>query len=171
MKKFLILIFVWILALYIARHFLSFFDDLVLLISFFVIIKHKDKLSDWFLKLKLPFWAVYILGALPFMLFEENVNCLPSGCRAVPLTIPFLIVFLFILLFFITKLKLKKFWPIVTTFSIFGVLFEFFFGAASAVFKSLPFLWLLIVALWTWLSYAFFTIVPVNVVLRKKKRA
>jgi len=137
------------------------------LVASYLVIRHRHNISAWFLKFPIGNKIfLFLLSSLPFMLFEENINCFPpeaGGCKLFPVTIPFLLIELAILLYLVRKFKLKHFWKIITTFSVLGVVWELTVGVAGAAFLSLPPIWFVIIFGWTWLSYAFIAIIPLTI--------
>jgi len=133
--------------------------------TFLYMYTHRQTISTFFLSLPLPKVVIFILASLPFMLVEENINCLPSGCRLVPLTIPFLIIYLLIVRLSVLKFKLTRINMILLIFSSIGVAWEMFLGASSTEFLALPPLWITLIGAWTWLSYAYFIIIPIEILL------
>ncbi len=136
--------------------------------TFLYMYRYRQTISTFFLSLPLPKIAIFILASLPFMLVEENINCLPSGCKLIPLTIPFLIIYLLIVRFFVLKFELAKISRILFIFSSIGVAWEMFLGASSTEFLALPPLWITLIGAWTWLSYAYFMIIPIEILLSEK---
>ncbi len=137
--------------------------------GFIVLLRYRTTLAAWLQKSTKPTLLVYLLSALPLMLFEENVNCLPSGCRLIPVTIPFLMLFLVAVYSIVTMTKAQSLWRIVLPTCAVGLLWEVTVGVAGPEFRALPFLQFIYISLWTWMSYAFFTIVPVQFLLQKRK--
>ncbi len=148
-----------------------FIPQIGLLVAFYFLIRNRHSIASWFLKFPIANSVIlYFISSLPFMLFEENINCFPpeaGGCQLFPPTIPFLLIALALLLLIVRKFKFTRFWTIVTIFSILGVLWEITIGVSSVAFLSLPPLWFFVISGWTWLSYAFIVIVPLTLTLQK----
>lgn len=136
--------------------------------TFVYMYRERKSISGFFLKLPFPRIAIFVLASLPFMLVEENINCLPSGCELVPFTVPFLIIYLLIVRFFVLRFKIVSLFKILLIFCSIGVLWEMFLGAVSTEFLALPPLWIGLIATWTWLSYAYLTLIPVEILLSQK---
>ena len=143
------------------------FHSIGLWVSFLIILKYRVKISDWLLSVSAPSVLVYTLSSLPFMLFEENVNCLPSGCRLIPVTIPFLLVYMLLVFGIMKWIKIKAFWRTLLIVCSVGLLWEVSLGVASVEFRALPPVWFVYISLWTWMSYAYFTAIPLTYSLRK----
>jgi hypothetical protein len=138
-------------------------------IGFLLLLRYRTMLAEWLCTRSFPTLLVYLVSALPLMLFEENVNCLPSGCRLIPVTIPFLMLFLVVVYVIVTMTKAHSLWRIVLPACAVGLLWEVTVGVAGPEFRALPVLQFIYISLWTWMSYAFFTIVPVQFLLQKQK--
>lgn len=138
--------------------------------GFFFLVRYRVLLADWLLQSRFPVLLVYLVSSLPFMLFEENINCLPSGCRLIPVTIPFLISFLIVVYAIVKVTKIKSLWHIIVPACSIGLLWELTLGVSGSEFRALPLMQFVYIALWTWMSYAFFTIVPVQYLLRRQNQ-
>ena len=146
----------------------SLIEDIGLWVSFFVIVRYRHYIAELLANIHLPRWVIYLVSALPFMLVEENVNCLPTGCTLVPPTIPMLVIFLVIVYFVTLKIRAPKFWYILGGACAVGLLWEWFVGAAHTAFFALPLFWFVYVSIWTLMSYAYFTVIPLTYLLSKK---
>ncbi len=124
--------------------------------AFMILFRYRHTLMRFLLTFRYPMFLVYVVSAFPLMIFEENINCLPSGCR-------FIIALYGIVRMFRVESLSKVLIPACMT----GVLWEATFGVAAAQFQSLPLLQFLYIALWTWMSYAFFTLVPLQYLIEK----
>lgn len=140
-----------------------FLDAPLLLVPFYLIIKYKRPIASWFRRWPLPKSVIWLVSAIPFILFEENINCAPTGCQIIPETIPILMIFVLILGLFVKFLKVKNIHRAIVIFSILGVIFELTLGAAAAPFLALPLLLFISLAIWTAISYAFLVIVPMTI--------
>jgi len=148
-----------------------FIDTPLLLIPFFFIIKFRKQIAKFLSKVPLPRFLLYLFASLPFMIFEENINCEAFGCNFTffPFTIPFLLGFMLILGIIVKLIHTKRIFLVMLIFSIFGTLFEIFFGVAGAQFRALPIVWFITIFLWTMISYAFFTVVPLTILIEHRK--
>ena len=138
-------------------------DVPLLLITFYLIVRHRLKIASWFRSWPVPKFLAAVISSLPFMLFEENMNCLPTGCRLIPPTIPILTIFIIALLTLSNFLKVRSIKKPVIIFSIFGVILEMTYGASAAAFRALPTSWLLFFVAWVFVSYAYVSVVPMVV--------
>src|SRR5215472_13707220 len=62
--------------------------------GFLVMFRFRKKLSQAILRLKLPPFELFLILSVPLIIFEEQIDCMPSSCGAVaiPPTLPFLFV-------------------------------------------------------------------------------
>ena len=131
---------------------------------------YRERLADFFLKTRLPNFVVYLIASMPFMLFEENINCLPTGCKLIPPTIPFLFAFILILGLIVKYTKVKSLLRIIVGFSIFGIIIEYTVGATSFALQSLISPFGLFLAIWVGISYAYISLIPLTILLRNKNK-
>jgi hypothetical protein len=140
--------------------------------TLWLIVKYRASIAAWFKRIPvLPTFIVAIISTFPFMLFEENLNCLPSGCVLVPPTIPFLTGFVvfFVILFSLIKIKSIKI-PVIV-FSIFGLWVEFFYGVGVKELWALPPHWFIFFIFWIAISYAYFAIIPFEIIKKEQLSA
>ncbi len=143
-------------------------DVLILFVAFVICVYYCKGLSRLFLKIPLPRFLIYLIASLPFMLFEENINCPPTGCVLFPETIPALLIFMLVLGLVVRWLKLTRFWAINTGFAVFGFLFEVFFGYGKGSFSLNP-VTLLFSIFWVYIGYTIFSIVPLTILLKREQ--
>lgn len=137
---------------------LGFFIDVGLLIFTFVLmVKYRERLAKLFTWMPLPKFLVYLISSLPFMIFEENINCLPTGCKLIPWTIPFLLGLVFIL--WIVGRRLSMMVSMIL-FMVVGVSWEIFFGGLRGVGFG-PFG--VFMTAFAGLSYAYLVVVPLTI--------
>lgn len=142
-----------------------------MIIAFFLMVKHRHAIARFFDFKKIPTLFAVVISLLPFMFFEENINCFPpeaGGCQFFPITYPFLILAVIIVYKVVKVFNLKSFWRIITVSSIVGVLWETTVGVSAAAFWALPPLWIVLLAAWVWLSYAILFVIPVTLQLRRR---
>ncbi len=133
--------------------------------AYLSLVRYRVPVTNFFSKIPLNSIALYFITALPFMLFEENINCLSSGCQIIPRTLPFLYISLLIPIFLIKVVKIRKLWKVISIYSVIGLLFEILFGDGSVQFQALPPVFFILISIWTWISYAFYSIVPAAILL------
>lgn len=150
---------------------LGFASDIAILsATFILIIIFRKKISKLFTWMPLPRFFVYLISSLPFIIFEENINCLPSGCTLLPPTIPFLFSFVLILGLIIKFTPLKNLWAATLAFSAFGILVEYVVGASHTELRTLEGFFGFFMLFWIGLSYAYLVIVPLTILLAHENR-
>tara|TARA_Y100000310_G_scaffold341966_1_gene443112 strand:+ start:2407 stop:2865 length:459 start_codon:yes stop_codon:yes gene_type:complete len=146
-----------------------FLDILILSLTFILIIKYREKIAKLFKKIPLSKFPVYLISSIPFMIFEENINCAPSGCVLIPWTIPFLLLFVLVLGLIVRRLKPKSLKYPLIGFLIFGILWEVLIGGLRNQLTIIgPALYSFMI-FWVALSYAYIVIVPLTILLNQKK--
>jgi hypothetical protein len=136
-----------------------FIDVPLLTIPFLVMLRFRKRMSNEISRLKIPLIALYLLLALPLLIFEEQIDCQPTWCGSViiPPTIPFLLLEMPVLgglvLVFHTKNPLR----VTLVFSIYGVLFELFLGGLVGA----PVIMVALLAPYVAMGYAFVSMLPV----------
>lgn len=146
-------------------------DVAILSITFILIIIFRKKLVKLFLLIPLPNFLIYLISSLPFMLIEENINCLPTGCLLFPPTIPLLLIFVAVLGLIAKLTKIKRILLTTIIFSIFGVLFEFVLGATNAQLQALGWPFKIFMVFWVGISYAYLVVVPLKILVEGSKKA
>ena len=132
-------------------------------------IKFRGPLISEISKLRLPLIALYVLLAVPLLIFEEQIDCMPAWCGTVviPPTIPFLLLEMLILGGLVLVLHAKRPLRVTLVFSIYGVLFELFLGGLVGA----PILIAAILAPYVGMGYAFVSMLPLSVLMKGKGRA
>lgn len=128
----------------------------------------RNKISKLLIKVKLPGWFLFLLTGTLFSIIEENINCPPTGCVLIPWTIPIFIVFLIVHLGILKIFRVKNFYLGVIIFGLIGWISEFILGANKETLWSSP-LMVAVFTLWVILTYSVVVIIPVSVLLYKKK--
>lgn len=136
-------------------------------VAFITLFRYRHTFMRFLLTFRYPMFLVYVVSALPLMIFEENINCLPTGCQLVPVTIPFLLLFIIVLYGIVRVFKVRSLSKVLIPACMMGVLWEALFGVAATQFQALPLFQFLYIALWTWMSYAFFTLIPLQYLIEK----
>ena len=142
-----------------------FIDVTVLSIAFILTIVFRRSIAKLIMRIPLPVFAVYLISSLPFIIFEEFINCI----ECFPDTIIWLLSFVLILGIVVKKTSAKRIVPITVIFSILGVLFEVFFGKSSGGISTLQVPMLIFMLFWIGLSYAFLVIVPLTIIVENSK--
>jgi hypothetical protein len=112
------------------------FIDVPLIVGGFVLSFYfRKEFSRTIMRVRLPPLALYLIMCVPLIIFEEQIDCMPSWCGAVaiPPTLPFLFVEMLVLGGLVLWRHAKNALRITLFFSIYGVLFEIFLGGSSAL--------------------------------------
>lgn len=143
-----------------------FIDVPLLTIPFILMIKFRGRLTSEISKLRLPLIALYVLLAIPLLIFEEQIDCMPAWCGTVviPPTIPFLLLEMLVLGGLVLVLHAKNPLRVTLVFSIYGVLFELFLGGLVGA----PILIAAILAPYVGMGYAFVSMLPLSVLMKGK---
>jgi hypothetical protein len=146
------------------------FIDVPLLTVLFLLMLHfRKRLSAVISRLRFPLMALYLLLAVPLLIFEEQIDCQPSWCGTVviPPTIPFLLLEMLVLGGLVMVLHAKSPLRVTLVFSIYGVLFELFLGGLVGA----PILIAAILAPYVAMGYAFVSMLPLSVLMEGKRMA
>jgi len=136
-------------------------DVLFLGITFFFLVKYREKIASWLLKIPLPNYVTFLLTIFVLSVIEENIN---SGfpffiIPFIPWTVPILMLQVMILAWAMNKWASSIKWPLII-YMIFGVLWEMVLGGLRGQLGVIP-LWLyLFMIFWVALSYAYVSIIP-----------
>lgn len=143
-----------------------FIDVPLLTIPFILMVKFRGRLTSEISKLRLPLIALYVLLAIPLLIFEEQIDCMPAWCGTVviPPTIPFLLLEMLVLGGLVFVLRAKNPLRVTFVFSIYGVLFELFLGGLVGA----PILIAAILAPYVGMGYAFVSMLPLSVLMKRK---
>ena len=146
-----------------------FIDVPLLTIPFLLMVKFRGRLTSEISKLRLPLIALYVLLAVPLLIFEEQIDCMPTWCGTVviPPTIPFLLLEMLVLGGLVFVLHAKNPLRVTLVFSIYGVLFELFLGGLVGA----PILIAAILAPYVGMGYAFVSMLPLSVLMKGKNPA
>jgi hypothetical protein len=107
-----------------------FIDVPLLTVPFLLMLRFRKRLSITISRLRLPVIALYLILAVPLLIFEEQIDCQPAWCGTVviPPTIPFLLLEMIALAGLVLGVHAKSPLKVTLVFSIYGVLFELFLG-------------------------------------------
>jgi hypothetical protein len=143
-----------------------FIDVPLLTVPFFLMLRFRKRLSITISRLRLPPIALYVLLALPLLIFEEQIDCQPAWCGTVviPPTIPFLLLEMLVLGGLVAVLHAKKPLRVTLIFSIYGVLFELFLGGLVGA----PIVIAALLAPYVAMGYAFVSTLPLSVLMEGK---
>ena len=148
---------------------LGFIPDIaILLATFILIVIYRQKISRLFTRLPFPNFLIYLISSLPFMIFEENINCLQTGCTLIPWTIPYLIAFVIILGLVVKIFKPKKILYPLFGFMIFGIFWEIIVGGLKNQMGVMGPIFYAFMIIWVGLSYAYIVFVPLIILIKQK---
>jgi len=147
-----------------------FIDVPLLLIPFILFIKFRKQIANLIKKIRLPTFILFLISSVPFIIFEENINCGAFDCQYtfLPFTLYFLLGFLLILGLIVKFTHTQKFFLTILIFSILGTIFEIFLGSSRVEFQALPPLSFVLISIWVMISYAFISVVPLTILLEDK---
>jgi hypothetical protein len=143
------------------------FIDVPLIVGGFALMFYfRKRFSRAILKVRLPPLALYLLLSVPLIIFEEQIDCMPSWCGAVviPPTLPFLFLEMLVLAGIALWRHAKNERRITLVFSIYGVLFEIFLGGLVGA----PLIVIALLAPYVAVGYAFISILPLTVLIEKE---
>jgi hypothetical protein len=143
-----------------------FIDVPLLTVPFILMLRFRKRLSTAISRLRLPAIALYVLLAMPLIIFEEQIDCQPAWCGTVviPPTIPFLLLEMLVLGGLVVVLHAKRPLRVTLVFSIYGVLFELFLGGLVGA----PIVIAALLAPYVAIGYAFVSMLPLSVLMEGK---
>jgi hypothetical protein len=143
-----------------------FIDVPLLTVPFLLMLRFRKRLSHVISSLRLPLIALYLLLAVPLLIFEEQIDCQPAWCGTVviPPTIPFLLLEMLVLGGLVVLLHAKRPLRVTLIFSIYGLLFEFFLGGLVGA----PVVIAALLAPYVAMGYAFVSMLPLSVLIEGK---
>ncbi len=143
-----------------------FVDVPLLTLAFVAMFRFRKRLTSALVKVRVPPLAMYLVLSVPLIIFEEQIDCMPSWCGnvLVPPTLPFLLVEMFVLGAIVLRLHARSLLRVTLVFSIYGVLFEILLGGLMGA----PFMVVALLAPYVALGYAFISMLPLNLLLEGK---
>ncbi len=143
-----------------------FIDIPLLTLTFVAMFWFRKRLTSALAKVRVPSLAMYLILSVPLIIFEEQIDCMPSWCGSVPVppTLPFLLVEMFVLGVLVLRLHARSLFRVTLAFSIYGVFFEILVGGLMGA----PFIVAALLAPYVALGYAFISMLPLNVLIQGK---
>jgi hypothetical protein len=143
-----------------------FIDVPLLTITFLLMVRFRRRLTVTISRVRLPIIALYVLLAVPLLIFEEQIDCMPAWCGTVviPPTIPFLLLEMIILAGLVLRAHAKSPLKVTLLFSIYGLLFELFLGGLVGA----PVVIAALLAPYVAMGYAFVSMLPLSVLMEGK---
>ena len=128
--------------------------------------RYRKRLALTILRVKLPPLALYLLLSVPLIIFEEQIDCMPAWCGmvAIPPTLPFLLIEMLVLGGIVLWRHAKNVLRVTFVYSIFGVLWEIFFGGLVGA----PLVVIALLAPYVGVGYAFVSMLPLTVLVEGK---
>lgn len=150
---------------------LGFIPDVsILSATFILMVVFRRKIAKLFLWIPSPKFLIYLISSIPFILIEENINCLPTGCVFIPWTVPYLLAFVLVLgLLFKFRPKSMKY-PL-AIFIMSGILWEIFFGGLKGQLSMINPGFYIFMVFYVGLSYAYLIIVPLTILKEEDEAA
>ena len=146
----------------------GFFIDVPLLtISFAIIAVFRMKLAGALTANRLPHFLLFLLAAVPLIIFEEQIDCMPAWCGkvAVPPTLYFLELEVLVLGLLAVFLRARSAPRVALAFSVYGIFFELIVGGLRGLQPSLAALFLVP---YVGIGYAFVSLLPLEVLLGRR---
>jgi hypothetical protein len=139
-------------------------DVPLLTIAFVLIVVYRDRMTAAIRRLDAPPILLCTLTAIPLIIFEEQIDCMPAWCGrvVVPPTLPFLLIEVIILAMLVTYLQSKNLRRAIFAFSVYGIAWEYFLGGLRGLEPSLV---AIFIVPYVGLGYAFVSLLPVSVVM------
>ena len=145
----------------------GFFIDVPLIVGgFLLMFRFRKRLALAILRVKLPPLVLYLILPVPLIIFEEQIDCMPAWCGMVtiPPTLPFLLIELLALGGIVLWRHAKNVLRVTLVYSIFGVLWEIFFGGLVRA----PLVVIALFAPYVGVGYAFVSMLPLTVLIEGK---
>jgi hypothetical protein len=134
--------------------------------GFLFMFRFRKRLALTILRVKLPPLALYLILAIPLIIFEEQIDCMPAWCGMVviPPTLPFLLIEILVLGGIVSWRHAKNVLRVTLVYSIFGVLWEIFLGGLVGA----PLVVIALLAPYVAVGYAFVSMLPLEVLIEGK---
>jgi hypothetical protein len=134
--------------------------------GFLLMFRFRKQLTHEILRVKLPPLALYMILSVPLIIFEEQINCMQTWCGrvAIPPTLPFILIEMLALAGLVLWRHAKDVLGVTLFFSIFGVFWEIILGGLVGA----PLVITAIFAPYVGISYAFISILPLEVLVEGK---
>jgi hypothetical protein len=119
---------------------------------------------------RLPRFLLYLLAAVPLIVFEEQIDCMPAWCGkvAIPPTLYFLEIEMLVLGLLVVYVHASSALRVAAAFSVYGILFEYLVGGLRGLPPSLEAVFLVP---YVGMGYAFISLLPLEVLLGGRREA
>jgi hypothetical protein len=137
-------------------------DVPLLIITFAFIVVFRKRLSAAIVRLGAPPILLCTLVAIPLIVFEEQIDCMPAWCGRVPVppTLPFILIEVVVLALLVAGLHATSLRKVILAFSVFGIGWEYFLGGLRGLEPSLV---AIFIVPYVGLGYAFVSLLPISV--------
>jgi hypothetical protein len=134
--------------------------------GFLIMFRFRKRLARAVLRVKLPPLALYLILSVPLIIFEEQIDCMPAWCGmvAIPPTLPFLLIEIMVLGGIVLWRHAKNVLRVTLAYSVFGILWEIFFGGLVGA----PPVVIALLAPYVGVGYAFVSMLPLTVLIEGK---
>ncbi len=141
-----------------------FVDVPLLTLTFVAMFRFRKRLTSALVKVRVPPLAMYLVLSVPLIIFEEQIDCMPSWCGnvLVPPTLPFLLVEMFVLGILVLQLHARSLLRVTLVFSVYGLFFEILLGGLMGA----PVIVVALLAPYVALGYAFISMLPLNILIQ-----
>jgi hypothetical protein len=142
----------------------------LMLVVLWFMYKHQAAIGTWFRSWPLPAFITAMISFFPFLIYEESINCLPSGCKFIPDTTTFLTIFTAVFLILTLIVRARNIKKTLLVYSLIGLFIEFTYGVGVKELWALPPHLFVFFVIWVFLSYAYIGLIPINVLLLKQNK-
>ncbi len=137
--------------------------------GYFLMLRYRRPLATILAVTKLPSLATCVLLAVPLIILEEQINCMPSWCGTVliPPTLTILLIEIFGLSAISLKIHAQNPFRVTATYSVFVVFIE---ASTGGLLSAGP----LIAAVFSpyvWISYGFISLLPISVLIVGRRKS
>lgn len=140
-----------------------FIDIPLLVLPFVLMFVWRKKITRQVLRLHLPPLILCILISIPLIIFEEQIDCMPSWCGTVliPPTLPFLAIEIGILGGLVVWAHAKNLRRVTLAFAIYGLAFELLVGGLAGA----PLIIDILLGPWVAFGYVFISMLPLKILI------
>jgi hypothetical protein len=142
-------------------------DVPLLTVTFILLVVYRKNLARTITRARLPPLLLFLMAAVPLIIFEEQIDCMPSWCGRViiPPTLYFIEVEMLVLGLLVVFLHARSAPKAALAFSVYGVFFEYALGGLRGLPPSLEAVFLVP---YVGMGYAFVSLLPLEILLAKR---
>ncbi len=136
--------------------------------GYFLMLRYRRLFASRLAGTKLPSLVVCLLLAVPLIILEEQINCMPSWCGTVliPPTLTILLVEIFGLSVISLKMHAQNAFRVTAIYTVFGVFIE---ASTGGLLSAGPLI-ALIFSPYVWISYGFISLLPISVLIAGRQQ-